>query len=227
MPQAAPDSATSRGAAFIAGACSAAAAATGEVTGFGTDPAEGTGGDGCPAATEFITADEPAEERRAGTAAGSSAVAAEGATWLRSGTEPEGSAWLPSGATASLVPEGVSDAPRRCRGAGTVASVGPEADPPRADGAGPAPEPPGEPTESAGGPTDVLTGEDPPRGPTREFARPVDGELVVEGDGEDDEESVFGPAEPPEPVLSANATGMDATAEPIPSARASAPTRPT
>jgi hypothetical protein len=35
------------------------------------------------------------------------------------------------------------------------------------------------------------------------------------------------PADPPDPVVSANAIGIDATAEPIPSANANAPTRPT
>jgi hypothetical protein len=37
----------------------------------------------------------------------------------------------------------------------------------------------------------------------------------------------LGPVEPAEPVVSANATGTDATAEPTPNATANAPTRPT
>ncbi len=43
-----------------------------------------------------------------------------------------------------------------------------------------------------------------------------------EADDEPDE-----PDEPPEPVVSANATGTDATADPTPNATAKAPTRPT
>jgi hypothetical protein len=35
------------------------------------------------------------------------------------------------------------------------------------------------------------------------------------------------PVEPPDPVVSANAIGIAATAEPIPNANANAPTRPT
>jgi hypothetical protein len=42
-----------------------------------------------------------------------------------------------------------------------------------------------------------------------------------------DAESALDPVDPPEPVVSANATGTDATADPTPSATASAPTRPT
>lgn len=42
-----------------------------------------------------------------------------------------------------------------------------------------------------------------------------------------DAESVFDPDEPPEPVVSAKATGIAATAEPTPNATANAPTRPT
>ena len=38
---------------------------------------------------------------------------------------------------------------------------------------------------------------------------------------------MFDPDEPPEPLPSANAVGIDATAEPTPNAPANAPTRPT
>jgi hypothetical protein len=41
------------------------------------------------------------------------------------------------------------------------------------------------------------------------------------------ESDEFDPVEPAEPVVSANATGTDATAEPTPNATANAPTRPT
>ena len=45
-------------------------------------------------------------------------------------------------------------------------------------------------------------------------------------DDEADDESED-PVEPADPVVSANATGTDATAEPTPNATANAPTRPT
>lgn len=48
--------------------------------------------------------------------------------------------------------------------------------------------------------------------------------VLVERAEEDDEASALDPAEP---VVSAKATGIDATAEPTPRAMASAPTRPT
>jgi hypothetical protein len=65
----------------------------------------------------------------------------------------------------------------------------------------------------------------PPRvAADREPAR--DGfDLVEESDA--DAESAEFDDEPAEPVVSANATGIAATAEPTPSATASAPTRPT
>ena len=52
------------------------------------------------------------------------------------------------------------------------------------------------------------------------------GDLVAGADDEAVDESVE-PAEPADPVVSANATGTDATAEPTPNATANAPTRPT
>ena len=60
---------------------------------------------------------------------------------------------------------------------------------------------------------------------------PRDGE-VARVDGPDveapaDGASAFEPVDPPEPVVSAKATGTDGTAKPTPSATASAPTRPT
>jgi hypothetical protein len=48
-----------------------------------------------------------------------------------------------------------------------------------------------------------------------------------EADPDAAESAELDPAEPPEPVVSANATGTDATAEPTPNATANAPTRPT
>ena len=56
-------------------------------------------------------------------------------------------------------------------------------------------------------------------------AAPRDGADDVAADEADDESDE--PVEPPDPVVSANATGTDATAEPTPSATANAPTRPT
>jgi hypothetical protein len=41
------------------------------------------------------------------------------------------------------------------------------------------------------------------------------------------ESAELDPDDPPDPVVSANATGTDATAEPTPNATANAPTRPT
>ena len=74
-------------------------------------------------------------------------------------------------------------------------------------------------------PTDELPAEsvavEPPR-PAR--AAPREG---TDADAEDADEASEEPAEPAEPVVSANATGTDATAEPTPNATASAPTRPT
>jgi hypothetical protein len=98
--------------------------------------------------------------------------------------------------------------------------------PPAVDGAslpGPAavlpeprrPEPAGEPLEES------LAVE--PARPVRAAPREgADDAGDDEADGASDE-----PAEPPEPVVSATATGTDATAEPTPSATANAPTRPT
>jgi hypothetical protein len=65
--------------------------------------------------------------------------------------------------------------------------------------------------------------EDPPR-PAR--AAPREGADDFGADDSDDDESDE-PVEPPEPVVSANATGIDATAAPTPKATANAPTRPT
>jgi hypothetical protein len=41
------------------------------------------------------------------------------------------------------------------------------------------------------------------------------------------DESALDPVDPPEPVVSANANGIAAAAEPTPKATANAPTRPT
>lgn len=46
-------------------------------------------------------------------------------------------------------------------------------------------------------------------------------------DGADDEVSVSEPVDPPEPVVSAKAIGIDTAADPMPKAIANAPTRPT
>jgi hypothetical protein len=53
---------------------------------------------------------------------------------------------------------------------------------------------------------------------------------LVESDAADPEaaeSAELDPDDPPDPVVSANATGTDATAEPTPNATAKAPTRPT
>ena len=73
-------------------------------------------------------------------------------------------------------------------------------------------------------PTSLLT--EPPR-PAR--AGPRDGALVESdaADPEAAESAELDPDDPPDPVVSANATGTDATAEPTPNATAKAPTRPT
>ena len=78
----------------------------------------------------------------------------------------------------------------------------------------PDPRPPGTPpTESADA--------DPAR-PGRPLRDGTDGFVAPADEDESDD-----PDDPPDPVVSANATGTDATAEPTPNATASAPTRPT
>ena len=77
--------------------------------------------------------------------------------------------------------------------------------------------------------------EDPPaESPAAEPARPAragprDGAFVDSdaADPEPAESAELDPDDPAEPVVSANATGTDATAEPTPNATANAPTRPT
>ena len=59
-------------------------------------------------------------------------------------------------------------------------------------------------------------------------ARARDGTDVFAADDESaPAESTLDPDDPADPVVSANATGTDATAEPTPNATANAPTRPT
>jgi hypothetical protein len=63
-----------------------------------------------------------------------------------------------------------------------------------------------------------------------EPARPVrtaPREGADDADADEADDASDEPAEPPEPVVSATATGTDATAEPTPNATANAPTRPT
>ena len=75
--------------------------------------------------------------------------------------------------------------------------------------------------------------ESPAESPTEELPRPARAAPRAgaadfgadEVDAESDESHE--PVEPPEPVVSANATGTDATAAPTPKATANAPTRPT
>jgi len=73
------------------------------------------------------------------------------------------------------------------------------------------------------------TDEPPAESEAVEPARPV---RAAPRDGADDDadeadDASDEPVEPPEPVVSANATGTDATAAPTPRATANAPTRPT
>jgi hypothetical protein len=68
-----------------------------------------------------------------------------------------------------------------------------------------------------------VCGDDPRRG-LRDSSREELEELDDEAPAD---ESALDPAAPPEPVVSANASGMAAAAEPMPKATASAPTRPT
>jgi len=67
--------------------------------------------------------------------------------------------------------------------------------------------------------------EDPPR-PARAAPREGADDFGAD-DSDDDEPDDDEPVEPPEPVVSATATGTDATAAPTPRATANAPTRPT
>ncbi len=86
-------------------------------------------------------------------------------------------------------------------------------------------------TPTSDGATPSTFGDDtPPRGvadrePRRDgVARP---DVDDDDDDDDDESSTELAVEPSDPVLSANADGSATTAEPIPKATASAPTRPT
>jgi len=79
-------------------------------------------------------------------------------------------------------------------------------------------------------PDDEPPAESSTESPTEELPRPArpaprDGAADFGADDSDDESDE--PVEPPEPVVSANATGIDATAAPTPKATANAPTRPT
>ena len=62
--------------------------------------------------------------------------------------------------------------------------------------------------------------------PPRARGVPREG-AFVDADAPADESSASEPVEPPEPVVSAAANGIDAIAEPTPRATARAPTRPT
>ena len=68
--------------------------------------------------------------------------------------------------------------------------------------------------------------ESPTEDPARP-ARPAPREGAADFGADDAEDESDEPVEPPEPVVSANATGTDATAAPTPKATANAPTRPT
>ena len=89
-------------------------------------------------------------------------------------------------------------------------------------------------TSSAVDPTEAPRALAVPDGPSltaleaspRPRATPRAGPFV-DADVPEDESAAPEPAEPPEPVVSATATGTDATAEPTPNATANAPTRPT
>jgi hypothetical protein len=106
-----------------------------------------------------------------------------------------------------------------------------------ADAAGPAPPPRAPETAAAGEsfPDVALSDEEPPdAAPPDEAPRPAragtrDADFV-DSEAPDPDPAASAevdPAEPADPVVSANATGTDATAEPTPKATANAPTRPT
>ena len=80
--------------------------------------------------------------------------------------------------------------------------------------------------DPAGEPPDESPTAEPPR-PARDGPR--DGAFVDSDAADPDavESAALDPDDPPDPVVSANATGTDATAEPTPNATANAPTRPT
>lgn len=78
--------------------------------------------------------------------------------------------------------------------------------------------------ELSSGAADSTPGPEDPRPPRAGL------DLVEEFDddaSDDDASAELDPVEPADPVVSANATGTDATADPTPNATASAPTRPT
>lgn len=88
----------------------------------------------------------------------------------------------------------------------------------------PADTPPGPRRPAVEAPAESPT-EDPAR-PARAAPRAGAADFGADDSDESDDESDE-PVEPPEPVVSANATGTDATAAPTPKATANAPTRPT
>jgi hypothetical protein len=83
------------------------------------------------------------------------------------------------------------------------------------------------PTPSAALPAPAEESTDPRDTRPGRRTGPLPFDAEADADDADDEPAESDPVEPAEPVVSANATGIAAAAEPIPNATANAPTRPT
>ena len=211
IPLTDPPADAGRTAAVITGASTTESATTGTTTtgtaaAAGTAPPTGTSGTDTSGTSSAEAADgadgaDGADDRGitglTGTLAGTSS--ARPALSERSQSEPD------------------SETPTR------TASASKSRPPPTADGES-APPAAAEfrPERSEGSPSEVSDSA-PTRPPARVLARASD--RAAEPEAPDAEEP--DPVDPPDPVISANATGIDATAEPTPNATAKAPTRPT
>jgi len=196
-------------AAVITGACAAEGATTASTTGGAVADA---GADGVPG-----TRSEPVRPPTGSPpVAGTAGAPAAGLRWREVFPESVGP---PESAGPTLA--GGSSAPPGSRP--------PDPSRPSAESA---------PTEPAAGTpaprTRPRTGPDGPPNPDEAVAeglpvedRGVEDRGVEDADDEPEASEPAEPVDPPEPVVSANATGTDATAEPTPNATANAPTRPT
>jgi hypothetical protein len=238
-----------RGAAFvITGTCdsptgSATAATTGAVAGGAG--IKSANAESCCTTTDSgsnCASDIPLEEGDTGTRPDDSAPATDGDT-TELGTDTEAPVFTGISESPRRRPGSPSreDPPPRTTGAdsaGTSLTAAPPL-PGRSLPTGSAESPSGRSSPTAAGPDPVVEGSLTAGSSAESSAASCTGaprralergpEELSDRDDEDDEdaESVFEPDEPPEPVVSAKATGIAATAEPIPSATASAPTRPT
>ena len=164
-------------------------------------------------------------------AADAAAGAAAGATTANSGTATDSST---TGGAESLPPTGATTEPRDGTDTSTEPGLTPNlpgatTTPARRSRALPAedpePAPPPRLPEDAA-PGDSLSDDTVPDGTPRPArAGPRDGTEDLGAEVVDDDS--VEPAEPPDPVVSANAAGTAAAAEPTPNATANAPTRPT